>query len=295
MIKGIYTPIVTPFDTNGEINYDDMEHNINLWNNSKLDGLVVLGSNGEFPYISEEEKLQLTKFVIEKVKNEKKVIVGTGCDSTRATIELSNKVADLGADATLILPPHYYKKLMDEEVLLNYFKDVADNIRIPVILYNMPTNTGVMMSSRIISQLSKHPNIVGIKDTSGNIAHFSEILRDSDDEFAVFAGNAGYLLPALTMGAVGGTLALANCLPDECCRLVELYKDGKIEEARKLQLRLLKINKYVTGIYGIPGLKVVLNHLGFRGGYPRKPLLELTFEQKHEIINVLDEFLNKEK
>lgn len=290
MFKGIYTPIVTPFKENGKIDFENMKHNIEKWKKTNLDGLVVLGSNGEFVYLSTEEKLQVVDFVIKEVNKTKKIIVGTGCESTTETILLSNKVAKLGADAVLVLPPHYYKKSMNDQTIYNYFIDIAKDIEIPIMIYNMPGNTGINLSSELISKLSRHPNIIGIKDTAGNIVQLSEIVRDTDEDFTVFAGNAGYLLPALSIGARGATIALANCLPDECCKLVDLFNKGELEKAKKLQLAMIKINYYVTGLYGIPALKEALNYLGYKGGLPRKPLQLLDDSKKEELINVIKSF-----
>lgn len=287
MFRGIYTPIVTPFNEKGEIDYGKMKHNLEKWGRTNLDGIVVLGSNGEFVYLSIEEKLDLVKFVIENFKYDKKIIVGTSCESTKETILLSNRAAELGADAVLVLPPHYFKGGMKDDVLYQYFVDLADASSIPVMLYNMPGNTGINLSSALVSRLSKHPNIVGIKDTSGNIVQLSEIVRDTDEDFIVFAGNAGYLLPALAVGARGATLALANILPDECCKLVSLFKEGKMEEAKELQKRLLEPNFTVTGRFGVPALKHALDLLGYEGGYPRRPLLPLSEDNKAVVKEVL--------
>lgn len=289
MFKGIYTPIVTPFDANEQINYEYLKHNLDIWGKTDLDGIVVLGSNGEFVYLNQEEKLELVKFVKENFNPEKKIIVGTACESTKETIALSEKMAELGADAVLLLPPNYFKGGMKEDVLYKYYTDVADAISIPVMIYNMPGNTGINLSSALVAKLSKHPNIVGIKDTSGNIVQISEIVRDTDDDFAVFAGNAGYLLPALAVGARGATLALANIMPEECCRIVSLFKERKLDEARELQLKLIEINFAVTGKFGVAGLKHALDLLGYKGGQPRRPLLPASDDAK----KVIEELLSK--
>lgn len=283
MFCGIYTPIVTPFKTNEEIDYDKMKHNLERWKKTDLDGIVVLGSNGEFVYLSTEEKLELVEFVTKYIDGDKKVIVGTGCEATRETIQLTQKVAELGADAALVLPPHYYKSGMKEEVLYQHYMDVAEESPIPVMIYNMPANTGINIPVSVIAKLSKHPNVVGIKDTSGNIVQLEELVRDCDDDFSVFAGNAGYLLPALTIGVRGGTLALANILPEDCCRLISLFREGKMEEARELQLKMVEINYIVTGGLGIPALKAALDMLGYQGGKPRRPLRPLS-DDKKEIV-----------
>jgi 4-hydroxy-2-oxoglutarate aldolase len=287
MFNGIYTPIVTPFKEDESIDFEKLKYNLDIWGRTGLDGIVVLGSNGEFIYLSHEEKLEVVKFVIDNFNPEKNIIVGTYCDSTIETIRLTREVAGLGADAALVLPPNYYKGGMNEEILFRHFVDVADESPIPMMIYNMPGNTGINLSSRLIARLSKHENIVGIKDTAGNIVQLSETVRDTDEDFSVFAGNAGYLLPALTVGARGATLALANILPEECCRLVNLFRDGKLDEARELQLKMIEINYLVTGGMGISGLKYALDLLGYQGGCVRRPLRPLTDEKKSVIRDAL--------
>ena len=290
MFHGIYTPIVTTFNEKEEIDYEMMKHNLDKWGDTDLDGIVVLGSNGEFVYLTFEEKLELVEFVINNFNKDKKIIVGTYCESTIETIKLSKEVAKLGADAILVLPSNYYTGAMKEHILYKYFTDIADESPIPMMLYNMPGNTGINLSSTLISKLSKHPNIVGIKDTSGNIVQLAEIIRDTDEDFSVFAGNAGYLLPALALGARGATLALANILPDECCKLVSLFKEGNLEEARELQKTLLEPNNTVTTKYGVPGLKYALDLLGYKGGYPRRPLTQISEDDKKVIEKALKNF-----
>lgn len=282
MFNGIYTPIVTPFREDESIDFNKLKHNLDLWGKTDLDGIVVLGSNGEFIYLNQDEKLKVVDFVIRN-NRDKKIIVGTYADSTLETIALTKKMAELGAHAALVLPPHYYKGGMNEEILYRHFTDVADESPIPVMIYNMPGNTGINLTSKLVSRLSKHENIVGIKDTAGNIVQLTEIVRDTDEDFSVFAGNAGYLLPALAVGARGATLALANIFPQDCCRLVDLVKEGKLEEARNLQLRMVEINYLVTGGMGVSGLKYALDLLGYQGGSVRRPLRPLT-EEKKEII-----------
>jgi 4-hydroxy-2-oxoglutarate aldolase len=288
MFQGIYTPIVTPFHKNEEIDYDKLKHNLEKLGKSKLSGIVVLGSNGEFAYLNYEEKLQLVKFVIQNFTKEKKIIVGTYNESTRETIKFSKEVAKLGVDAILVLPSNYYKSAMKEDILYRYFTDIADESPIPMMLYNMPGNTGLNLTSSLVARLAKHPNIVGIKDTAGNIVQLSETVRDTDDNFSVFAGNAGYLLPGLAVGIKGATLALGNILPDECCKVLELFKEGKMEDALKLQQSLIEINFLVTGKYGISGLKYAMDLMGYEGGDVRRPLQPLSEEGKEKIKNTIE-------
>lgn len=280
---GIYTPIVTPFDEREEIDYEKLQHNLALWGKTGLDGIVVLGSNGEFSYLTMKEKLELIEFVVTHFNKEKKIIAGTYCESTREAVRLSQKAAALGVDAVLLLPPNYYKGAMKENLLYQHFTDVADACSVPVMVYNMPGNTGINLSSGLIARLAAHPNIVGVKDTGGSIVQIAESVRDSGTEFSVFAGNAGYLFPALASGAQGATLALANILPEECCKLAALVKENRLDQARALQQKLLRINALVTTVYGIPGLKSALDLLGYEGGLPRRPLRPVSQEVKDTI------------
>ncbi|MBA1335978.1 MAG: hypothetical protein HPY66_1797 [Firmicutes bacterium] len=290
MFSGIYTPIVTPFNEREEIDYCKMKHNLDRWSETNLDGIVVLGSNGEFVYLTMPEKLELVEFVINNFTADKKIIVGTGCESTRETIELNYIVADLGADAVLVLPPSYFKGSMNDDVLYRHYVDIAEECPVPVMIYNMPKNTGINLPSSLVAKLSQHPNIVGIKDTSGNITQLAELVRDTEDGFSVFAGNAGYLLPALAVGAKGATLALANILPNECCEVVSLFREGKIASAGELQQKLLEPNNLVTAKLGVPALKAALDMLGYQGGIPRRPLRPLSDDDRETVKNALIRF-----
>lgn len=272
MFSGIYTPVVTPFKKNEYIDFEKMGYNLERWGKTGLTGIVVLGSNGEFIYLTRKEKLELIKFAVDNFNKDKKIIAGTGCESTRETIELSKEAAGLGVDAVLVLPPHYYKGSMKDDILYQHYIDIAEESPVPVMIYNMPLNTGINIPVNVVTRLAKHPNIAGIKDTSGNIVQVTEMVRDTDEDFSVFAGNAGYLLPALSVGARGATLALGNILPEDCCRLVSLFKEGKMEEAKNLQHKMIEINSAVTGKFGVPGLKAAMDMLGYQGGELRRPL-----------------------
>ncbi len=287
MIEGVFAPIITPFKENEEIDFDRMKHNLDLWSKSGLTGVVVLGSNGEFAYLSAAEKLEIVRFVKDQLDSSKKIVVGTGCETTKDTIELTQKVSETGIDAVLVLPPYYYKSLMKEDVLAGHFEAVADESPVPVMLYNMPANTGINLPSSLASELSRHKNIVGIKDSSGNIVQIAETVKNSVPEFSVFAGSAGFMLPALAVGARGATVALGNIMPDECSRLFSLFREGKMEEARELQYRLLEINFAITAGMGIPALKAAMDMLGFQGGFPRRPLRVLVEEKRKILEGVL--------
>lgn len=270
-LKGIYSPIATPF-IDDEIAYDKLDENLEFWTASKLEGIVVMGSNGEFVSLRESEKEALIRFCCKKIAGKKRVVVGTGSNCMDETLHLCNVSAECGADAVLLVTPFYYKNAMKDDVLEIYYTAVADRSPLPVIIYNMPANTGVNTSSALLAKLSHHPNIIGVKDTSGNIVQITETIRDCAPGFSVLAGNWAFLLPSLYLGAKGGTLALSNVLPNECAKLIELFEAGKTEEAKALALRLMPVNAAVTTKYGIGGLKTAMDLVGLFGGEPRLPL-----------------------
>jgi 4-hydroxy-2-oxoglutarate aldolase len=288
-MAGIFPPIPTPFDAAGEIDLNALARNFERWNRYPLSGYVVLGSNGEFPYLSESEKLTYFEAVRKLIPPGKLFMAGTACESAHSTIALTKKAASLGADVAILITPSYYKSKMDAAGLSHYYQSVADASPIPVSMYNMPLNTSVDMAPDLIIKLSQHPNIVGLKDSSGNLAKLGEVIRCARSGFQVLAGSAGFLYPALCVGAVGGVLALANIAPQQCCDILSFFQHGKHEDARELQLRMIAPNTAVTARFGVPGLKAALDMLGFYGGNPRSPMLPLPDGQKEILRNILVE------
>ncbi len=285
-LHGIYAPIATPF-SNGEIAYDKLEKNLEFWLGSDLEGIVVMGSNGEFVLLSAAEKEELMRFVCARAKGRKPVIAGTGAESTAETIRLGVQAAKAGADAVLIVTPNYYKGDMTDAVLARFYTDVADASPLPVILYNMPRNAGLNISAKLAVELAKHPNIIGIKDSGGNIVQIADMIRNAPENFSVFAGSASFLYASLVLGATGGTLALANIFPNECARLQTLFEAGKMKEARDLQMVLIDSNNAVTARWGIAGLKAAMEMIGLYGGDPRPPLMPLAEGSREELRKIL--------
>ncbi len=288
-MAGIFPPIPTPFDAAGELDLKALARNLERWNRYPLAGYVVLGSNGEFPYLRESEKLTLFEAVRKLIPSGKLFMAGTACESTHSTIALTKQAAALGADVAILITPSYYKSRMDAAGLSHYYESVADASPIPVSMYNMPANTGVDMAAELIIRLSQHPNVVGLKDSSGNLAKLGEVIRSARPGFQVLAGSAGFLYPALCVGAVGGVLALANIAPQQCCDILRLFKYGKHEDARELQLRMIAPNTAVTARFGVPGLKAALDMLGYYGGNPRSPMLPLPEAQRETLRGILVE------
>jgi 4-hydroxy-2-oxoglutarate aldolase len=287
-IEGIFPPIATPF-TNGRVAHDRLRGNLERWNKTQLAGYAVFGSNGESVFLEQEEKLALVDTVKQAIPPDKLLIAGTGCESTEATVRLTNLAAERGADAALVVTPHYFKGNMDSSALKRHYLTIADGANIPILIYNVPKFTGVSVSPELVASLAEHPNIIGIKDSSGNIAQLGEMIATTPlpPSFHLFAGSAGHLLAALSLGASGGIVALANVAPEECCRMFDYFRSGRHADARDLQLKLLATNKAVTAQFGVPGLKAALDMVGYYGGDPRPPLLPLGEEQRKQVGEIL--------
>ena len=284
--EGIFPPIPTPF-ANGEVAHEVLASNITKWSKTGIRGIVVLGSNGETVYLSETEKRKVVEICVAASPQEMLIIAGTGCESTRETIRLTNDCAKLGAHAALVLTPHYFGGKMNAEALIRYYTDVADAAAIPVLLYSVPKFTHLALEAGIVSELSEHPNIAGIKDSSGNVNLLGELVNAVDKDFDVLVGAAGVLFAGLCLGCTGGVLALANVAPRESVAIFDSVKRGDFEAARELQLKMIPVNKAVTATYGVSGLKAALDMLGYFGGDPRLPLLSATEEEKETIKEIL--------
>ncbi len=289
-LEGIYSPIATAFDENGALALDELRWNVRRWNEAELAGFVVMGSNGEFPHLTDEEQVMITRAVAEEVSADKYLVAGTGTLSTESTVSRTQRAAEAGADAAMVLPPYYYRPGMGARELEEHYVHVAEESPIPIILYNIPQFAAVELDVSLVAKLSHHPNILGLKDSGGNVMQMGRCVSDSADEFSVMAGSAGYLLPAMTMGCSGGVVALANIAPGECVRLYNLIRAGQWEEAMQLQEQVLLLVHAVTIRYGISGLKAAMDLLGYYGGNPRPPLLPLGPEGRKEIEDLLDDF-----
>lgn len=286
-LSGIFPPIPTPFE-GGRVAHDKLTSNVKKWCTTGITGIVVLGSNGEYVYLSEKEKRETVKTVAEAVSKEMTIIAGTGCESTGQTIDLTCDCAETGAHAALVISPHYYHGKMKHEALFRYYTDVADNSPIPVLLYNVSKFTHINLDAALVAELSQHPNIAGIKDSSGNVAQLGEYLNLADPDFQVMVGTAGVLFGALALGCAGGVLACANVAPQGCVNILKCLKAGEYQAARDLQLKLIPVNKAVTATYGVAGLKAALDLLGYFGGEPRRPLLPASDKDRLQIKEILE-------
>jgi dihydrodipicolinate synthase/N-acetylneuraminate lyase len=269
---GVFTPIATPFTNDDTVDEKGLASNVKRWMTTPLTGLVVLGSNGEAPQLDDDEADRVVEIVRAGVPKDRPLIVGTGRESTKATIAATRRAAELGADAALVRTPSFFKSQMTTDVFIRHYAQVADASRIPVLLYNVTMYTGVTLPADAIEQLSAHPNIAGMKESGNDILYISECINRTPDDFTFLAGSATTLFQSLCAGADGAVLALAALLPDECVDLVKLVKGSRIAEARELQRKLTPIARSIGGGFGITGLKTALDLLGFAGGLPRPPL-----------------------
>jgi 4-hydroxy-2-oxoglutarate aldolase len=289
-LSGVLPPITTPFQ-NGEVAFDKLKENFQKWNQTGLSGFLVLGSNGEAVYLNEKEKIKIIEASRASIPSSKGMMVGTGMESTRETIQFTNQAAGMGADCALIVTPSYFKGSMKPQILHDHFAAVADSSRIGILLYNVTQFTGINMEPELVAKLSEHPNILGIKDSTGNIGQLSEIIHLSRKGFAVFVGSAPVFYPALCVGATGGILAVANAAPNECVEIYNLFHEKKFDQARELQYRLTPFAKGVTTQYGIGGLKLGMDLTGYFGGEPRPPLKKQGPGVKEELKQLLQQLV----
>ncbi len=285
-LRGVMPPITTPFQ-NGKLALDKLKKNFQKWNQTDLSGYLVLGSNGEAVYLNEKEKNKVLEVSRESIPTSKILMVGTGMESTQETIRFTNQAAKLGADCALVVTPFYFKGSMKPQLLYDHFIAVAESSQIGILVYNVPQFTGINLEPEWVAKLSEHPNIVGVKDSSGNIGQLSEIIHLSQKGFDVFVGSAPVFFPALCVGAVGGILAVANVVPQECVQIQNIFNRGKMEKAKELQRRLTPLANAVTVKYGIGGLKIAMDLAGYFGGDPRLPLKRPGRDVEEELKRLL--------
>ncbi len=286
-LRGIFPPLTTPFAADGMLDPGGLERNLTRYAESDLAGYVAFGSNGEAVHLTATERRKVLEIIRTAGGPGKTLIAGVNALSTAGAIAETRAVAASGAEVALVITPYFYKGSMDAEALERFFTEVADASPIPVLVYNVPQNTGVVISPRSLGVLSGHPNIVGVKDSSGNLSALGDTLRRVPEGFAVLVGNAGILYPALALGAVGGILAVACVLPEVCTRLRAAVLAGDHEEARRLHQLQAPIAHKVTAEHGIAGLKTALELLGLTGGDPRRPLLPLSEAGRKDLEQAL--------
>ena len=287
IFSGVFAALTTPFAQDGSVSLADLKHNVQRYNQTDLAGYVAVGSTGESVLLTRAEMDGILITVKEAVGKGKKLLAGTGAESTAETIERTKRAAELGYDAALVKTPYYYKPAYKPEVLIAHFRRVADESPIPVMLYSIPQFTGVALAAADVAALAEHPNIIGIKDSSGNVLGIGEIIGATPPKFQVLVGSAATVYPSLAIGARGAILALACALPEKCVALFELFRQGHHEKARELQFILARASKLIVSELNIAGVKHAMDQRGYRGGIPRLPLLPLHHEQTKRLTEFL--------
>ena len=283
----MFPPLPTPFRPDGALDLETLRSLLRTLNEEPLAGYLVGGLNGEFTSLSWDERLEVVAEAREVIPKGRLLIAGSGAESTRDAIALTREMARRGADTALVVTPSYFKSKMTPAALEGHFRRVADASPIPIILYNVPSNTGVDLPAAPVIKLAQHPNIIGLKDSSGDLQKMALVIRETGPSFQVLAGSTGYLLAAMVIGAVGGIGALANIAARQLDRLMTCARAGQIEEARAIQLQLVEANLAVTARFGVAGLKAALELCGRPAGVVREPLLPLEPEEKAAVRAIL--------
>jgi 4-hydroxy-2-oxoglutarate aldolase len=287
-LEGVFIALTTPF-VGDRIAPEKLAANIEKYNRTAVAGYVVLGTTGESVYLTDDESLELVEATVKAAAPAKRVIVGTARESTRWTLEFTAAAAEFGIAAALVRPPSYFKSRMTREALKKHFLTLAEECRVPVIIYNIPQTTGISLDPALVVELAGHPNIIGIKESSGSLPVLAEVIREAPTGFRYFLGSGHVLFPGFGMGACGAILAVANAAPELAADIYKLFRAGRMDEAKEKQLALVPLNKAVTEKYGIAGLKYAQDLRGLYGGLPRPPLLPLSEEGKNEMSRLVAE------
>jgi 4-hydroxy-tetrahydrodipicolinate synthase len=288
IFKGAATAIVTPFDSNLNVNYAKLKELIEFQILNGIKAIVVCGTTGESSTLTNEEKKEVIRFTVQIVNKRVPVIAGTGTNNTAYSIELSKYAEKVNVDGLLLVTPYYNK--CTQEGLYLHFSEIAKSVDLPIILYNVPSRTSVNIAVDTVLRLSKVPNIVGIKEASGDLSQIAEILSKVDENFSVYSGNDDQILPILSLGGKGVISVLSNILPEETNELCELYFKNNTEHAKLLQLKYLKLIKSLfIEVNPIP-IKECMNILGYNVGDTRLPLCKMSEKNIQILRDTLKEF-----
>jgi 4-hydroxy-2-oxoglutarate aldolase len=287
-LHGVFPPLTTPFTAEGALALHRLRENIRRYNALELAGYVVTGSTGEAVLLSRDEVEQVWAAAAEAASPGKTLIAGTGVDSTSETIARTRRAAQLGYHAALVKTPYYYKPQMTPAAEQEHFLRVADASPIPLLIYSVPQFTGVAVEAPLVARLAEHPNILGIKESSGNVQRVGEIIHSAPAQFQTLVGSASTLFPSLALGAVGAILAIACPLPELCVELYKVARAGDAARARELQTWILTPTKKIVSELGPPGVKYAMDRLGYYGGPARRPFLPLTEDQKRGVDAALN-------
>jgi 4-hydroxy-2-oxoglutarate aldolase len=289
-LAGIIPPIVTPFDAvSGEIAPVLFRQNIRRWLAEPISGFVLFGSNGEGQLLDDDEKVKLTAFARELVPSAMPLIAGVGAESTRAVIREGKDLAQAGASYLLVSPPPYFGSSLPGIAISEHYHRAADELPIPIIVYHIPKNTHVTIDAGLMAEITKHPNIVGLKDSSGDVKRFADYSQACDKRCRMFVGNGALLYTALELGAVGGIVGIGQLAPKMCAAIVEAHRQGDAQRAGSIQERLVPVHREIVGAFGPVGTKAALDILGYAGGRPRSPLRPLPEKDKKRVEQVMQE------
>jgi dihydrodipicolinate synthase/N-acetylneuraminate lyase len=286
-LHGILPPVTTPFSDDGEIDLSRLKSNIKLYNPTRLSGYVMNGSTSESVLLTWAEIERLWAIARETAAPDKLMIAGTGAESTAETIQHTKRAAKLGYDAALVRTPSYYKPFMTFEAEATHFLRVAEASPIPILIYSVPVFTGYIVEAPLVAHLASHANIIGIKDSSGNVQRMKDIIASTPKAFRSLTGSALTLHDALQVGASGAILAISCLFPEACVDLYEAAVRGDAGRVEQLRKHAIFPAANLATKFGIPGLKYAMDRLGYYGGAPRAPLLPLAEGAKHEIDTIL--------
>ena len=288
-LKGIIPPVVTPFNRRGELDEGSFRENLQRYTGIGLGGILVCGSTGEAPYLTERERLRLVDVARRIIRPPEILMVGTGLESTAGTLRLSREAIARGADTVLVITPCYYKARMDADTVVAHYRAVARGISRPLLVYSIPQFTGLRLETQTIARLSRIRNVVGLKESSGDLSYVKTILRRVRPGFRVLVGSVLILYDALRAGAAGAVLSQANFVPEICVSVYEAFLRKHGREAQALQHRLVPLAQKIAAPYGVAGIKVALDLCGYAGGLARPPLLPLSTQAKKQVSAALRE------
>jgi 4-hydroxy-2-oxoglutarate aldolase len=291
-LSGILLPVTTPFLATEALDTEGLATNLTRWNQTGVVGYVVLGSTGERANLDEDEYLRVIETARRNVRDNLSFIAGAGQQSTRSTIKEIERAANAGAEAVLVITPHFYRSAITQSALVKYYTAVADASTVPVILYSMPDLTGIQIEPETAARLSVHQNIIGMKDSSADIEKFADTVRLVPEDFAVMIGNGTVLCEALQAGARGGILAVGCACPQICIEIYRAIQEGEIDRATTLQEKLTPLARAVTKTYGIGGLKTAIEMAGLVGGAVRSPLQRPNETARAEILQMLNQVID---
>jgi len=286
-LRGVIAPLTTPFTSDGALAVDRLAGNLALYNKTPLSGYVITGSTGEAVMMTREETERVWATALEASSPDKILIAGTGVDSTAETISRTRRAAEIGYPLALVKTPYYYKSQMTPDALEAHFLRVAEASPIPLLIYSVPMFTGITVEADLAASLARHPNIAGIKDSSGSPERAGEIVRRTPPGFQTVVGSAQNFAASLAAGACGGILALACVLPELCVELYQAHARKDSARVQEFHRAIADPARLIVGKYGPAGVKYAMDKRGYYGGPPRPALLPVTGPEASEIDAVL--------